>query len=203
MINLYIAEDQVMLNSALVSLLDLEEDLNILGSALDGETALREINHLAVDVAILDIEMPHMTGLELAHRLKDEKPAVLVIILTTFAKQDYFEQAVEADVKGYLLKDSPTEHLIETIHAVIDGDTVYDPKLVRHVLRAERNPLTPREQEILLKLDQGLATQSIADQLFLSQGTIRNYISSILSKTGAQSRIEALNIARYHGWLNH
>ena len=125
-----------------------------------------------------------------------------MIILTTFARQSYFETAVTHQVQGYLLKDSPTDKLSETIYAVMNGETIYDPALVRHVLRKEKNPLTEREIEVLQCLSEGIPTQAIAEKVFLSQGTVRNYISSILSKTGARSRIEAVNVARKHQWMN-
>jgi len=200
MIKVYLAEDQAMLNSALTSLLQLEEQIEVIGSAMDGESALQDILRLKPDVAILDIEMPEQTGLEVAEEIQslDTK----VIILTTFARQNYFETAVRIGVQGYLLKDSPTDRLTETINAVVKGATVYDPELVRHVLRTENNPLTEREIDVLQAIAEGKRTSAIAEAVFLSQGTVRNYISSILSKTGAQSRIEAVNIAKKHQWLN-
>lgn len=199
MIKIYLAEDQAMLNSALTSLLQLEEKLEVIGSALDGQSALQDILKLKPDVAILDIEMPKLTGLEVAEQIQslDTK----VIILTTFARQVYFETAVNLQVDGYLLKDSPTDKLTETIEAVMKGETIYDPELVRHVLRREKNPLTEREIEVLESLAEGMTTRVIAEKIFLSQGTVRNYISSILSKTGADSRIEAVNIAKKHQWM--
>lgn len=200
MIKVYIAEDQKMLNSALTSLLQLEESLEVVGTALDGEEALKGILEYRPDVAILDIEMPKMTGLEVAESLTQTDTKV--IILTTFARQSYFETAVTHQVQGYLLKDSPTDKLTETIYAVMNGETIYDPALVRHVLRKEKNPLTEREIEVLQCLSEGIPTQAIAEKVFLSQGTVRNYISSILSKTGARSRIEAVNVARKHQWMN-
>lgn len=199
MIKVYLAEDQAMLNSALTSLLQLEEELEVIGSALDGESALQDILRLKPDVAILDIEMPNMTGLEVAEAIQSMDTKV--IILTTFARQIYFEAAVRIQVNGYLLKDSPTDKLTETINAVVKGETIYDPELVRHMLRAEKNPLTEREIEVLEAIAAGMTTRAIAEQVFLSQGTVRNYISSILSKTGAQSRIEAVNIAQKHQWM--
>lgn len=200
MIKVYIAEDQKMLNSALTSLLQLEENLEVIGSALEGETALKDIVSLKPDVAILDIEMPKMTGLEVAEAIQSSDTKV--IILTTFARQSYFEIAVAVQVLGYLLKDSPTDKLTEAINAVVNGETIYDPELVRHVLRKEKNPLTEREIEVLNCLAEGIPTQAIAETVFLSSGTVRNYISSILSKTGARSRIEAVNVAKKHQWMN-
>lgn len=200
MISVYLAEDQAMLNSALTSLLQLEDSLEVIGSALDGEAALADILKLKPDVAILDIEMPKLTGLEVAEEIQNLDTKV--IILTTFARQAYFETAVKAQVQGYLLKDSPTEKLTETIYSVVEGNIIYDLALVRHVLRREKNPLTERETEVLECIAEGISTQGISEKVFLSQGTVRNYISSILSKTGARTRTDAVNIARKHQWMH-
>lgn len=200
MISVYLAEDQAMLNSALTSLLQLEDSLEVIGSALDGEAALADILKLKPDVAILDIEMPKLTGLEVAEEIQNLDTKV--IILTTFARQAYFETAVKAQVQGYLLKDSPTEKLTEAIYSVVEGNIIYDPALVRHVLRREKNPLTERESEVLECIADGISTQEISEKIFLSQGTVRNYISSILSKTGARTRTDAVNIARKHQWMH-
>ena len=199
MISVYLAEDQAMLNSALTSLLQLEDSLEVIGSALDGEAALADILKLKPDVAILDIEMRKLTGLEVAEEIQNLDTKV--IILTTFARQAYFETAVKAQVQGYLLKDSPTEKLTETIYSVVEGNIIYDLALVRHVLRREKNPLTERETEVLECIAEGISTQGISEKVFLSQGTVRNYISSILSKTGARTRTDAVNIARKHQWM--
>ncbi|UUX33880.1 response regulator transcription factor [Fundicoccus culcitae] len=202
MIKICIAEDQEMLNTALTSILNLEDDLEVVGSALDGKTALQQITLHQPHLVILDIEMPEITGLEIAEELRKTHFSGKIIILTTFARQEYFERAVKAEVDGYLLKDNPTERLIQAIHNIFEGDTIYAAELVRHMLRSDLNPLTEREIDVLRKIAEGLTTQGIADNLFLASGTVRNYISSILSKTGAQSRIDAVNIAKGHGWLS-
>lgn len=201
MTTIYIAEDQEMLNSALSAILDLEGDFQITGSATDGQTALQQIIALKPDVAILDIEMPQMTGLEIAKQLRDIEQNIKLIILTTFARKEYFEAAVNNNVNAYLLKDSPTDRLVETIHQVLKGETIFDPALVSTILSAAKNPLTNQELKILKEFSQGKSTQEIADTVFLSYGTVRNYISSILSKTGTHSRIEALNIAKKNNWI--
>lgn len=198
---IYIAEDQEMLNSALSAILDLEDDFQIIGSATDGQTAVQQITALKPDVAILDIEMPQMTGLEIAKQLRDIEQDIKLIILTTFARKEYFEAAVNNNVNAYLLKDSPTDRLVETIHQVLKGETIFDPALVSTILSAAQNPLTNQELKILKEFSQGKNTQEIADTVFLSYGTVRNYISSILSKTGTHSRIEALNIAKKNNWI--
>lgn len=202
MTTIYIAEDQAMLNSALSAILDLEDDFQIVGNATDGETAFEQISQIKPNIAILDIEMPEMTGLEVAATLRTANQDIKLIILTTFARKKYFELAVNSQVDAYLLKDSPTDRLVETIHKVLEGQTIYDSNLVSSILTADQNPLTPQELKILKEFAQGKSTQAIADTVFLSNGTVRNYISSILSKTGTHSRIEALNIARKNNWID-
>ncbi|MFH5811728.1 DNA-binding response regulator [Companilactobacillus sp. FL22-1] len=201
MTSIYLAEDQEMLNTALATLLGLEDDLEVVGSATDGMTAFNEIIKLQPEVAILDIEMPELTGLEIAKQLRLLKQPIKIIILTTFAQESYFEQAVRYDVNAYLLKDNPTDQLIETIHAVLTGKTIFSPELVKTVINSEKNPLTPREIDILKLINTGASTKDIAKLAFLSEGTVRNYISSILSKTGCKSRIEALNISKNNKWI--
>lgn len=201
MTSIYIAEDQEMLNSALSAILNLEDDFTVIGNATEGQTALKEIISLKPDVAILDIEMPQMTGLEVAKELRLTKQDLKIFILTTFARKIYFELAVAAQVNAYLLKDGPTDKLVDTIHKILDGQTIYDSNLVSTILTAVKNPLTPQELKIMKEFSQGKSTQEIADSVFLSNGTVRNYISSILSKTGTHSRIEALNIAKKNNWI--
>ncbi|CAJ1180042.1 two-component response regulator [Companilactobacillus paralimentarius DSM 13238 = JCM 10415] len=201
MTSIYIAEDQEMLNSALSAILNLEDDFTVIGNATEGQTALKEIISLKPDVAILDIEMPQMTGLEVAKELRLTKQDLKIVILTTFARKIYFELAVAAQVNAYLLKDGPTDKLVDTIHKILDGQTIYDSNLVSTILTAVKNPLTPQELKIMKEFSQGKSTQEIADSVFLSNGTVRNYISSILSKTGTHSRIEALNIAKKNNWI--
>ncbi|WP_265456506.1 response regulator transcription factor [Enterococcus sp. HY326] len=201
MTTIYLAEDQEMLNTALKTILNLEDNFEVIGSSLTGAAALQEILQLAPDVAILDIEMPDMTGLEIAAQLRILKRPVKIVILTTFAKESYFQQALSSEVNAYLLKDSPSEVLIQSVNRVLAGDTIFSPELVRSVLKAEKNPLTKREMEILKVIQTGANTAQIAQQVFLSEGTVRNYISSILSKTATKSRIEAINVAMANGWL--
>ncbi|MHC5247155.1 response regulator [Enterococcus sp. LJL90] len=201
MTTIYLAEDQEMLNTALKTILNLEDNFEVIGSSLTGAAALQEILQLAPDVAILDIEMPDMTGLEIAAQLRILKRPIKIVILTTFAKESYFQQALSSEVNAYLLKDSPSEVLIQSVNRVLAGDTIFSPELVRSVLKAEKNPLTKREMEILQIIQTGANTTQIAQQVFLSEGTVRNYISSILSKTATKSRIEAINVAMANGWL--
>lgn len=202
MITLYLAEDQSMLNTALSQLLNLEDNLEVLGSATNGKHALAEIQRLQPDVAILDIEMPMMSGLEVAEVLHDKQLATKVIILTTFAQKTYFEKAVKVEVAGYLLKDSPSDDLIETINKVMMGRTVYDPELVVTALSSNKNPLSEREMSVLKAAVSGDATKVMAQKLFLSEGTVRNYLSAIFSKLGVHNRLEAIEVAKKNKWIN-
>ncbi|KLI76303.1 MULTISPECIES: response regulator transcription factor [Lacticaseibacillus] len=201
MITLYLAEDQSMLNSALTQLLDLEDDLHVLGSAGDGATAWQDIQRLKPDVAILDIEMPKLTGLDVADKIHESDLPTKVIILTTFAQKAYFERAVAAKVNGYLLKDSPSDDLIAVIRKVMTGQTIYAPELVTNMVTAESDPLTDRELAVLAEVASGLSSKQIAASLFLSEGTVRNYLSAIFSKLGVHNRIEAVEMAKRNKWL--
>ena len=201
MIKLYLAEDQEMLNSALVMLLNLEDEFQVVGSCRDGRQALEEITRLQPQVVILDIEMPGLSGLEIAKKLRATNQDLKIIILTTFARKRYFQEALAAKVNGYLLKDSPSDSLISAIYAILEENTVFDPKLVSGILNEVPNPLTKRELEVLRALKTTATTKELAASLYLSEGTVRNYISAILSKTGTKSRLEAVNLAQAKGWL--
>lgn len=201
MTRLFLAEDQELLNSALKMLVDLEDDFEVVGTSLTGEDVANKIITLKVEVALLDIEMPKESGLEIAKELREQNYPGKIIILTTFARANYFKEALAQKVDGYLLKDSPSDSLVKAIRAILDGNTVFDPKLVSGVLNEVDNPLTNREMDILKMLEQVATTKELAQKLFLSEGTVRNYISSILSKTGTSSRLEALNLARNKGWI--
>lgn len=206
MVSIFLAEDQQMLNSALAMLLDLEDDFSVVGTETDGQAAFEKVITLKPDVAILDIEMPGLSGLEIAKQLRLMKLDIKIIILTTFARSKYFKDALAARVNGYLLKDSPSDSLVNAIKTIMNGDTVFDPKLVTSVLNTVDNPLvdnplTDREQEILAALKTCASTKELAQKFFLSEGTIRNYISSILSKTGTRSRLEAVNLAEKRNWI--
>lgn len=201
MIKLYLAEDQSILNSALKQLLDLEDDFSVIGSALDGFKAWNDLCYLKPDIAILDIEMPKLSGLDIAERIHDLKLPIKVIVLTTFAHKSYFERAVKAQVSGYLLKDISSEKLIEVIHQAMEGNTFYSPELVVNMISIINNPLTKREIEILNLAQSGLNSKEIATKLFLSDGTVRNYFSAIFSKLGVHNRIEAINLAQKYKWL--
>ncbi|MCD2137624.1 response regulator transcription factor [Salinicoccus halitifaciens] len=198
MIRIVLAEDQNLLLGALGSLLDLEDDLEVVGKAVNGEEALKLVEELKPDVCLMDIEMPVMTGLEAAEKLKDTDCKVM--ILTTFLRPGYFERAKKANVRGYLLKDSPSETLADAIRQITDGKRVYSPELIDVAFELD-NPLTKREQEIVQHLAEGEPTKTIAKNLSLSNGTVRNYISIVLDKLGAKNRIEAISKAKDKGWL--
>ena len=200
MIKVIIAEDQRMLRGALGSLLDLEEDITIIGLAENGKEALSMINSQKPDVCLIDIEMPIMSGLEVAEQLMVQESACRVIILTTFARPGYLERALKANAYGYLLKDGPSEDLAQSIRNVMQGKREISPELIFGSLKLD-NPLTEREIEILKLASSGMTTKEIAGVLFLSPGTIRNYLSEVINKLEAKNRIEAIAIAEGKGWI--
>ncbi|HEX8411912.1 MAG TPA: response regulator transcription factor [Thermoanaerobaculia bacterium] len=200
MIRVVIAEDQAMVLGALAALLEIEGDLEVVGRAQDGEEALAICREKRPDVLLTDIEMPRRTGLELATALKQEKLPTRVIILTTFARGGYLRRALEAGASGYLLKDSPAEHLANAVRRVKAGGRVVDPELAAEAW-GEPDPLTDRERQVLRMAGDGESSADIASTLHLSEGTVRNYLSEAISKLGAGNRIEAARIARDKGWL--
>jgi two-component system response regulator DesR len=201
-IRVLIAEDQGMVLGALAALLEIEPDIHVVARARDGKEALAMSAKTDPDVVLTDIEMPAMTGLELAAELqrsrKGSRPRV--IILTTFARPGYLRRALEAGASGYLLKDAPAEKLADAIRGVHQGLRVVDPQLAQDAW-SEADPLTDRERQILRAAEEGLASADIAAQLNLSEGTVRNYLSEAISKLGVSNRIEAARLARQRGWL--
>ncbi|MFD0767664.1 response regulator transcription factor [Bacillus sp. CGMCC 1.60114] len=200
MIRIIIAEDQRMLRGALGALLDLEDDIEVVGQAENGAEALKLIEALQPDVSIMDIEMPIQSGLDVAETLRKQQSQCRVMILTTFARPGYFERAMKANVHGYLLKDSPSEDLAAAIRNVMNGKREISPELM-FGLWQEQNPLTDREKEVLLLAKEGKTANEIAKTLYLSSGTVRNYISDVLTKLDAKNRIEAITIAEEKGWI--
>lgn len=201
MIRIVIAEDQGMMLGALGSLLNIEDDMEVVGMAKNGEEAVNLVKEHKPDVCIMDIEMPVKTGLDAAEELKSE--ACKIIILTTFARTGYFERARKAGVRGYLLKDSPIEELVASIRTIMDGRRIYAPELVDIAFDegATENPLTDRESQVLSLISEGKTTKEIAGELYLSPGTVRNYISTILDKLGVGNRIEAISRFKEKGWF--
>lgn len=184
---------------ALGSILDLESDMEVVGKASNGEEAMNLVNQLKPDICITDIEMPVKTGLDVAEEIKEQGHQCKVIILTTFARPGYFERARKAEVGGYLLKDSPSDELANSIRVIMDGRRVYAPELVDMAFE-EENPLTERECQVLKLIADGKTTKEIASQLYLTNGTVRNYISVILDKLDVSNRVEAIVRFKEKGW---
>jgi two-component system response regulator DesR len=200
LIRVLIAEDQGMVLGALAALLELEPDIEVVGRARDGQEALEIAGKLRPDVVLTDIEMPRMTGLELAAELKRRGSAARVVILTTFARSGYLRRALDAGAAGYLLKDAPSERLAEAIRRVQAGLRSVDPELAAAAWD-DADPLTDRERQVLRLAAEGHPSSRIASELHLSEGTVRNYLSEAISKLGAENRVEAARIARQKGWL--
>lgn len=200
MIRVVIAEDQAMVLGALAALLEIEGDFDVVGRAADGETALALCVEKKPDVLLTDIEMPKMTGLELAAAIRKQAGNTRVIILTTFARSGYLRRALDAGASGYLLKDSPAEQLANAVRLVHQGGRAIDPQLAAEAW-SEPDPLTDRERQVLRMAGDGQTSADIAASLRLSEGTVRNYLSEAISKLGAANRVEAARIAREKGWL--
>lgn len=200
MIRIVIAEDQGMMLGAMSTLLNMEDDMEVVGQAKNGEEAVELVRELSPDICLMDIEMPVMTGLDAAEVLKDDE--CKVIIVTTFARAGYFSRARKAKVAGYLLKDSPIEELADAIRAIMKGRKMYAPELVDLAYdEVEENPLTERETEVLRLVAEGKTTKEIAGELYLAPGTVRNYISTILDKLDVGNRIEAIVHSKEKGWF--
>ncbi|MFU1769298.1 response regulator [Mammaliicoccus sciuri] len=200
MISIVIAEDQEMLRKAMVQLMELNDELSILGDFSNGEDALEGIQSLESDVAILDVEMPKMTGLEVLKKVKDSNLNTKVIIVTTFKRPGYFESAVANDVDAYVLKERSIDELVETIKNVMDGKKEYSESLMTSMFK-DRNPLSPKEQLVLKEIGKGLSSKEISKELYLSDGTIRNYTSIIIDKLEADNRFDAWQKAIEKGWI--
>ncbi|MCJ7842332.1 response regulator transcription factor [Lederbergia sp. NSJ-179] len=198
MIRIVIAEDQQMMLGALGSLLNLEDDMEVVGMANNGEDVIHLVKQLEPDICILDIEMPGKTGLQASEELAGL--TCKVIILTTFARSGYFQRAIKAGVSGYLLKDSPSEELANAIRHVMTGRKIYAPELMDD-LYSEENPLTAREKAVLELIADGKNTKEIAAKLSITTGTVRNYISQILDKLEVTNRIEAITQSKKKGWF--
>ncbi len=199
-IRVVIAEDQGMVLGALAALLDIEGDISVVACAHDGVEALQAIDKHTPDVFITDIEMPRMTGLEVAAELKRRRARVRVVIVTTFARAGYLRRALDAGASAYLLKDRPANALADAVRRVHQGLRVIDPDLATEAW-GELDPLTDRERQVLRFAGEGMASGDIAAELSLSEGTVRNYLSEAISKLGASNRVEAARIARTKGWL--
>lgn len=198
-IRVLIAEDQSLVRGALVALLGSEPDIEVVAECATGTEALRLVKEQPIDVALLDIEMPGLNGLNVAKELAGHPCRCLIV--TTFGKAGYVKEAMEAGVDGFLVKDTPPKELAEAIRRVHAGLRVIDPTLARDSLLAPDNPLSDRETEVCQQLFQGKSAPAIAKALHLSPGTVRNHISSIMSKTAAENRFEAAHTAKANGWI--
>jgi len=199
-IRVVIAEDQSLVLGALAALLEIERDIRVVGQARNGREALALIAQQKPDVLLTDIEMPEMSGLEVASELKRQAAATRVIILITFARAGYLRRALEAGASGYLLKDSPAAALAEAIRRIHAGGRAIDPELAAEAW-TEADPLSDRERQVLRQAAEGATSAEIAASLHLSEGTVRNYLSGAISKLGAGNRVEAARLARLKGWL--
>ena len=200
MIRIVIAEDQGMVLGALAALLELESDLSVVAQAHDGAEALALVKETKPDVLLTDIEMPKVTGLELAATVRHDYPQTRVIILTTFARAGYLRRAQGAGAAGYLLKDAPAAELAAAVRRVYGGGRAIDPELAAEAW-GEPDPLSERERACLRLAGQGQTGPEIAETLGLSVGTVRNYLSEAIGKLGAGNRVEAARLARDKGWL--
>lgn len=199
-IRVVIAEDQAMVRGALAALLAIDDGIEVAGQAKDGREALAMVLKELPQVLLTDIEMPELTGLELATEIKRLRLPVRVAILTTFARAGYLRRALDAGVSGYLLKDAPSSTLTDAIRRIQAGTRVIDPVLAAEAW-TEADPLTDRERQALRYAAEGATGSEIAVRLNLSEGTVRNYLSEAISKLGAANRTEAARIARQKGWL--
>jgi two-component system response regulator DesR len=210
MIRIAVVEDQTLMRSALISLLDLEDDITVIGEAGRGDAVSELVHRLKPDVVLLDIELPGMNGLEALEELNHATDATAdntdtadpsVIVVTTFGRAGYLRRAMDAGARAFLLKDDPVETLAESIRRVARGEMVIDPLLAAQALSSGENPLTERESQVLLATADGVPIVDAAEALHLSPSTVRNYLSSAIGKLGARNRAEALRNARREGWI--
>jgi two-component system response regulator DesR len=201
MIRILLAEDQSMVRGALAALLAFEPDLEVVAQVSSGDQVVAVAEEAHPDVALLDIEMPGIDGIEAAARLRRVLPECRVLILTTFGRPAYLRRAMEAGVSGFLVKDAPAERLANAIRRTAAGERVVDPELAAAALQDAESPLTPREREVLEAGADGSPVAEVARRLHLSEGTVRNYLSTAIGKTGARNRTEAWRIARERSWL--
>ena len=202
MIGVLLAEDQAMVRGALASLLALEDDIEVVSEVGRGDEVLEAARRAGPDVALLDIGLPGVSGLEVAELLREQLPAVRVLMLTTFNRPGYLKRAMEAGAAGFLLKDSPADDLARAIRAAAMGQRVVDPGLAAAALSLGDNPLTAREQEVLEHARRHGTIAELAAALHLSPGTTRNHLSTIMQKLDAHNRIEAIRVAEERGWLS-
>ena len=201
MIRVLLVEDQTMMRDAVASLLALEDDIEVVGAVGRGDDAVAAAERLAPDVALLDIELPGLDGLAVAETLATTVPSCRVVIVTTFGRPGYVRRAMTANVGGFILKETPAAEVASVVRRVHAGERVVDPSLAVSALQEGEDPLTPREREVLRSARDHATIAEIAGHLFLSEGTVRNYLSSIIQKLNARNRAEALAVAEQKGWL--
>jgi two-component system response regulator DesR len=200
-IRLLLADDQELVRSALRALLDLEEDFEVVASVGRGDEVTQVAKKHRPDVALLDIEMPGLDGLAAAAVLADQLPSCRVVMLTTFGRAGYLRRAMEAGAVGFVVKDAPAEVLAAAMRRVMAGERVVDPQLAAATLATGDSPLSPRERDVLSVARSGASVAEIAATLYLSEGTVRNYLSAAIAKTSARNRLDALRVADERGWL--
>jgi two-component system response regulator DesR len=201
MIRLLVADDQALIRSALAALLGLEEDFEVVAQVGRGDEVVEAARAAKPDVALLDIEMPGIDGLAATAALRQEVPDCKALILTTFGRAGYLRRAMEAGAVGFIVKDAPAEQLADAVRRVVAGERVVDPALAAATLAGGPSPLTGRERDVLAAARGGSTVGDIARMLFLSEGTVRNYLSAAITKTGVRNRIEAVRKADDQGWL--
>ena len=200
MIKVIIVEDQALVRGAISALLDFEENINVVAQAENGVLAIPLIEQFTPDIVLTDIEMPKMSGIELVEIAAVEHPKIKTMIMTTFSRSGYIKRSISAGVSAFILKEAPTEYLVNAINKVMQGKKVIDPELAMSALD-DCDPLTEKERKALRLASEGLTTVEIAAKLFLSEGTVRNYLSDAIAKLNATNRIDAARIAQQKGWL--
>jgi len=204
MIKVYLVEDQALVRDAVGALLSLDFNIEVIGQASNGQDALNAIKALAdealPDIILTDIEMPHMSGIELSEQIAATFPTIKMVIMTTFSRAGYIRRSLALGVKGFILKEAPSDELINALKKVMQGQKVIDPELAINVLD-DADPLTDKERKALKLASDGLKTSEIAKQLFISEGTTRNYLSDAIAKLNATNRVDAARIAKQKGWL--
>ena len=201
MIRLLLADDQNLVRTALATMLDLEDDFEVIAQVSRGDEVVAAALQARPDIALLDIEMPGMDGLAAARALSSELPTCRIIMLTAFARPGYLRRAMEAGASGFVVKDAPAEQLADAVRRVARGERVVDPGLAAATLAGGASPLTGRERDVLVAARDGATVADISAKLFLTEGTVRNYLSAAIAKTGVRNRVEAVRVADERGWL--
>ncbi len=200
-ISLLLADDQALVRGALAALLDLEPDLEVVAEVGTGDAVVPAVLEHQPDVALVDVEMPGMDGIEATRALKQARPGTRVLIVTTFGRPGFLRRALQAGADGFVVKDTPAKQLADAVRRVHAGLRVVDPVLAADSLATGESPLTARESDVLRAARDGASVAAIAGRLFLSEGTVRNHLSSAIGKTGSANRAEAVRVADQNGWL--